>query len=89
MVQTQYRSTAEVVKESFRKVEPTQFTKVKNGSSDLQNIQTNSFQKASEKSTRKMIEAWKIYLTQKIAAPNLFAITNQLHILCLWYHFEQ
>ena len=27
--------------------------------------------------------------TQKVAAPNLFSLTNQLHILCFWYHFEQ
>ena len=65
------------------------FTKVKKGTSDLQNRQTNFFQKVSEKSTRKRIEARTKYLTQKVAATNVFPLTNQLHILCLWYHFEQ
>ena len=63
--------------------------KVKKGSSDLQKRQTNSFQKVSEKNTRKRIEARKKYLTQKLAVPNLFHSTNQLCILCFWYHFEQ
>ena len=63
--------------------------KVKKGSSDLQNRQTNFFQKVSEKSTKKKIKARKKYLTQKVAATNLFSLTNQLHILCFWYHFEQ
>ena len=48
-------------------------TKVKKGSSHLQNRQTNSFQKVSEKSTKKKIKARKKYLTQKVAAPNLFS----------------
>ena len=52
-------------------------------------VQTNSFQKVSKISTLKRIEAWKYYLTQKIAAPNLFSLTKQLYILSLWYHFEQ
>ena len=52
-------------------------------------MQINFFQKVSEKSTRKKTEAGKNYVTQKVAAPNLFFLTNQLHILCLWYHFEQ
>ena len=60
---------------------PSQFTKAKKGSSDLQNRQTNSFQKVSEKSTRKRIEAWKNCLIQKVTTPNLFSVTNQLHIL--------
>ena len=34
-------------------------------------------------------EARKNYLTQKVVAPNLFFLVNQLHILCLWYDFEQ
>ena len=63
--------------------------KVKKDNSDLQNRQTNFFQKFSEKTTRKRIEARKNYLTQKVAALNLFCLTNQLHILYLWYHFEQ
>ena len=63
--------------------------KVKKDNSDLQNRQTNFFQKFSEKTTRKRIEAQKNYLTQKVAAPNLFSLTNQLHILYLWYHFDQ
>ena len=29
------------------------------------------------------------YLAQKVAAPNLFSLSNQLHILCFWYHFEE
>ena len=57
--------------------------------SDLQNRQTNSLQKVSEKSTRKRTGARKKYLTQEAAAPNLFSLTNQLRILCLWYHYEQ
>ena len=61
----------------------------KKGSSYLQNRQTDSFQNVSEKSTRKRKEAWKKYFTQKVAAPNLFSLTSQLHILCFWYHFEQ
>ena len=52
-------------------------------------MQTNSFQRVSEKSILKKIEARKNYLTQKVAAQNLFSLTNQLHILSLWYHFEQ
>ena len=52
-------------------------------------MQTNSFQRVSEKGILKKIEARKNYLTQKVAAQNLFSLTNQLHILSLWYHFEQ
>ena len=52
-------------------------------------MQTNSFQRVSEKNILKKIEARKNYLTQKVAAQNLFSLTNQLHILSLWYHFEQ
>ena len=44
--------------------------------------------KKSLKSTRKRIEARKKYLNQKVAALNLFSSTNQVHILCFWYHFE-
>ena len=62
-------------------------TKVKKGSSDLQNKQFLS--KKSLKKCQKKIKARKKYLTQKVAAPNLFSLTNQLHILCFWYHFEQ
>ena len=29
------------------------------------------------------------YLAQKVAAPNLFSLSNQLHILCFWYHFKE
>ena len=31
----------------------------------------------------------KRYLTHKAAAPMLFSLTNQIHIQCFWYHFEQ
>ena len=48
--------------------------KVKKDSSDLQKRQANSFQ-VPEKSARKRIEAWKKYLTQKVAVPNLFSLT--------------
>ena len=65
-----------------------QFTKVKKGGSDLENRHNNSFQKISEKSTRKRTVAWKNCLTQKVAAPDLFSLTNQLHTLCLWYHLN-
>ena len=68
------------MKESFRKLRA--FTiHVKKVSSDLQNVKTNSFKKVSEKSTRKRIEAWKNYATQKVAAPNLFSLAKQLNIL--------
>ena len=63
--------------------------KLKKGSTNLQKIQNNSFQKVFEKSTLKRIEAWKNCLTQKVAAPNLFSLTNQFHILSSRYHFEQ
>ena len=46
-------------------------------------MQTNSFLRVSEKSVLKKIEAWKNYLTQKVAAQNLFSLTSQLHILSL------
>ena len=55
----------------------------------LQNRQANSFQKDSEESTRKRIEARKNYLTKKVAVPNLFSLTNQLLMLYSWYHFKQ
>ena len=64
--------------------EPSQFKRVKKGSSYLQNRQTNSFQKVSERSVRKRIEARNKYLTQRVAAPNLFSLTNQFNILCFW-----
>ena len=83
MAQTQYRSMCKGCEGILPQ------GKVKKGSSDLQKRQFNSFQKVSEKSTRKRIEARKKYLTQKVAVPNLFSLSNQLHILCLWYHFEQ
>ena len=63
--------------------------KVKKDTSDLQKNPTNSFKKIPGKITTKRIEARKKYLTQKAAVPNLFSLTNQLLILCFWYHFEQ
>ena len=63
--------------------------KVKKGSSVLQERQTNSFQKVSEKNTRKRMEARKKYLTQNVTVPNLFSLTNQFDILSFWYHFGQ
>ena len=57
-------------------IQSSQFAKVKKGSSDLQNRPT-SFEKVSEKGTRKRKEVWKNYLSQKVAAPNLFSLTKQ------------
>ena len=31
----------------------------------------------------------EMYFTPKAAAPNLFYLTNQLNVLCFWYHFEK
>ena len=33
--------------------------------------------------------ARKKYLTQKVEAPDLFSVTNELNTLYFWYRFEQ
>ena len=47
------------------------------------------FNKYLKKVPEKRQRLGKRYLTQKVPAPNLFSLTNHLHILCFCYHLEQ
>ena len=59
MVKTKYRSTGKGCEEKLPQ------DKVKKRGSDLQKRQTNSFQKVSEKNTRKRMEARKSTLPKR------------------------
>ena len=85
--QTQYRNMEKgsegILPQGF-----SQFTKVKKGSSHLQNRQTNSFQHVSEESTGKKIEARKkVPYSKSSCSKSIFfnqPITYSMFLVSLW-----